>query len=126
MKFALLVPLLALCGCGTAVVETVATLKPSSALSTIVLDDGTALTIEKSFEGGATGDTLHKAWICKQRLQDCQLAATVDTHNDEAPSWRRTGPLVELVIANADTVWGFCNYFRKHDGSELRVRLTVH
>lgn len=126
MRFALLVLLLSLCGCGTAVVETAATLKASSALSTVVLNDGTALTIEKAFEGGATGDTLHKAWICKQQLRDCQLAATVDTHDDAAPSWRRAGDSAELVIADTDTVWGFSNYFRRRDGSDLRVHLTVH
>ena len=125
MKLLSLIPLLALCACKSAVVDSSAKLEPASTISNVVLNDGTALTIQRSFTGDATGETLYKAWVCKHYLHDCQLAATIDTQDHPPPHWRAAFEGAEIVIADTDNIWGFCNSVQKRNGSDLRIRLIT-
>ena len=121
---ALALALLALSGCGAPVVEEKSKLTQTSVIATKALANGASLHIEKSYAGGATGDTLHKAWVCKLGITNCQLAATIDSHEGPPPEVRTTASGAELVIRSTDTVWGFANFFYGPDGSGFRITLT--
>ena len=92
--------------------------------SQLSLGGGAKAVIERAYTGGATGDTLHHAWICQSNLSDCKLAATVDTDDGPAPIWARSSAGLELVIGPDDVVWNFANVSLLPENKQLRIRLV--
>ena len=116
--------LIALTACGTSAGEGRAVVEGESVTSSIALSRGAKAVIERAYTGGATGDTLHKAWICQESLSDCKLAATVDTHGEPPPIWRRTPSGADLMVGPNDVVWDFSNFSYLPAGQVLRISLA--
>ncbi len=119
----LIAVVLGLAGCGRAATATADALDPDEVVSSLAARSGATFAIRKTFSGGATGDTLHEAWACRQSLSDCTRLAIVDTDDGPPPTWRETPAQVELMIAPTDTVWNFANFFWGPNKTPQRVYL---
>ncbi len=132
MKRGYLVPLLATlfaaaCGSGGSASEERDAVEAKSVTSSLALKDGAKAAIERAYTGGgATGNTLHKGWICQAGLTDCRLVATVSTHDGPPPIWRIAPFGLELVLGQEDTVWGFSNfsYLPGSGNRSIKIRLV--
>lgn len=112
------------CGGGT-VSEKRNALDAVSFTSALALPGGAKALIEKAYTGGATGDTLHKAWICQANLSDCEVVGIVDTHEGPPPIWKISTSGLELVIGPEDTVWGFSNFSWLPGPGDRSIRIRV-
>jgi hypothetical protein len=98
-------------GCNSSsVVEERSSLGAASLTSSLPLTGGAKAAVETAYSGGATGDTLHHAWICQSDLSRCKQVAVVDTHDGAPPRWEAGAEGLELVIGSHDIVWGFTNF----------------
>lgn len=121
----LLAGLVASACCGSGFVE-VDAVEAQSLTSSLSLAGGARAAIERAYTGGATGDTLHRGWICQAGLSECSLVATVDTHDGAPPVWRGASSGLELVVGPEDTVWDFSNfsYLPGPGKRSIRIRLV--
>ena len=118
--------ILLLCSCGGAVPEKREDLNSANILSGTDLAGGAKAVIERVYTGGATGDTLHKAWICQAGLSNCELSAIIDTQDGPPPVWRSSPKMLDLMIAPTDVVWDFSNfsYLPGPSHRTIKVRLV--
>lgn len=121
--FPLVVAALLGSACGGSVSERRETIDADTLTSELAIGGGAKAVIERAYTGGATGDTLHKAWICQASLADCQLQATVDTHDGPPPIWRTTPSGLELMIGPNDVIWDFSNFSYLPGGNGVRIRV---
>jgi len=91
----------------------------------LFLAEGARAVVERAYTGGATGDTLHKAWICQAALTDCRLLAIVDTNDGSPPVWRVASSELELVVAPDDVVWEFSNFSRLPGADKRTVKIRL-
>jgi hypothetical protein len=112
-----------LVGCRERIAEEAAHLDVGEIVSTAAGVDGVSFVIRRTYEGGATGDTLYEAWICRHSLSDCQRAAIIDVHDGPAPSWRATAGGAALLISPTDAVWNYKNVV--YGNADKLLRLTI-
>jgi hypothetical protein len=96
----------------------------SEIVSTLQSHGGMNFVIQRSFNGGATGDTLFKAWSCKTKNTDCRLQAVVDTDDGPPPKLSMDGDVVQIVLNKSDVVWDFCNVTMRGPTGKVRVSLS--
>jgi hypothetical protein len=101
-----------ICGCSKPLsVTDSANLEADGLTSSLSISGGAMAAVERTYTaGGATGDTLHKAWICQTDLSDCKQVAIIDTHDGPPPVWKATAAGLELVVGPSDVIWGFSNF----------------
>jgi len=119
-----LASLLILAGCEGRVAQEAANLDTNEIVSASPGIGGVTFAIRKTYEGGATGDTVHEAWVCRYELSNCQRAAVIDTHDGPPPSWRVTEGGATLLISTSDAVWNYTNSLYGNDRKLLRLKIT--
>ena len=119
-----LIALIALAGCGGGVAQEAANIDTNEIVSATPGVGGVTFAIRITYEGGATGDTLHEAWVCRHKLSDCQRAAVIDVHGGLPPSWRVTVAGATLQISTTDAVWNYTNSVYGNDDKMLRLKVS--
>jgi hypothetical protein len=95
----------------------------SEIVSSLETQNGVNFVIQRSFSGGATGDTLYKAWSCKDKNNDCQLQAVIDTDDRPPPRFAIDGDVAQILLGKSDVIWDFCNRSTQGKGGEVRVSI---
>lgn len=100
-------------------------LDSASLTSSLPLGGGAVAAVERTYAGGATGETLHRARICQAELSDCREAAVVDTNDGPPPTLRAVPAGLELVVGPSDTVWSFSNFaYLPEPNKRSKIRLV--
>lgn len=116
--------MLLLSGCSSSSgLEHVDEVDPSEAVAVTPQISTITFVIQRTFSGGATGDTLYKVWSCRAPYRDCRLQAMVDTHDKAPPRLAYSRNDVRIIINRSDTVWQFSNKSIQGTDGALHVEL---
>lgn len=82
------------------------------------------LVVERFYTGGATGDTLHNAWVCAKELSDCAKVGIIDTDDGPPPAFDFVDGTPTITLSATDVIWDFANVTALPAPAEL-VRVTI-
>jgi hypothetical protein len=104
--------------------EHIAVIASSEVVASVDSTSGPDFAVQKTYVGGATGDTLFKVWSCKSTNSECRLQAIVDTNDQPAPILSMNEGALNVIVNKSDVVWNFCNVSIKSGGNVTKVNLT--
>ncbi len=110
--------------CSVDATERRASLSRESVVSAHTAPGKPVLVVERFYTGGATGDTLHNAWVCAKKLSDCAKMGIIDTHDGPPPAFAFVDGAPTMTLSAGDTIWDFSNVAVLPGPTKL-VRVTI-